>query len=120
MEQSEMRQMLEMIARMEVKMDYNQDKMEAERKTDKAESMAKMERLLADNREMKATIRSGQEELIKAITGVSRESTEACEEKTKALPETTEACPEVTHACLEGEKESTPKETDAVEEPQEV
>jgi hypothetical protein len=69
---------------------------------------------------MMATIRSGQEEMIKAITGVSRESTEACEEKTKPLPETTEACPEVTHACLEEEKESTPKETDAMEEPQEV
>jgi hypothetical protein len=58
--------------------------------------------------------------MIKAITRVSRESTEACEEKTKALPEKTEACPEVKHAWLEGEKESTPKETDAVEEPQVV
>jgi hypothetical protein len=36
------------------------------------------------------------------------------------LGESTEACPEVTHAWMEEEKESTPKETDAVEEPQVV
>jgi hypothetical protein len=66
-------------------------------KANHEESMAKMERLLADNREMKAdnaeskaerkadkekmmaTIRSGQKEMIKAITGASKESTEACE-----------------------------------------
>jgi hypothetical protein len=58
--------------------------------------------------------------MIKAITGASRESTEACEGKTKALPETTKACPEVTPACLEEEKEQTPKETEVVAEQQEV
>jgi hypothetical protein len=40
------------------KMDSNQAESEAVRKADKEESMAKMECLLADNREMKATIRS--------------------------------------------------------------
>jgi hypothetical protein len=88
-------------------------------KANQHETKANQGRTNASLAEMKATIRSGQEEMIKAITGVSRESTEACEEKTKVLPETTEACPEVTHACLEEEKESTPKETYAVEEPQE-
>jgi hypothetical protein len=63
---------------------------------------------------------NNKEEFINAITGASRESAEACDGKTKALPEATEACPEVTHAWLEEEKESTPKETDAVEEPQVV
>jgi hypothetical protein len=66
----------------------NKAELEAVRKADKEESMAKMERLLANNREMKAdkeemmaTIRSGQKEMIKAITGASQESMEACEEK---------------------------------------
>jgi hypothetical protein len=108
------------IGSLERKMDSTQDKMEAGRKADKEESMAKMERLLADNREMKATIRSGQEEMIKAITGASRESTEDCEEKTKALPETTEACPEVTPACLDEEKEQAPEETEVMEKSWEV
>jgi hypothetical protein len=136
MDPREMEQMMgRLLARMEAQMEAerkaelkaNQHEMKAQigglasrMDADKEESMAKMERLLADNREMKATIRSGQKEMINAITGASRESTVACEDKTKALPETTVACPEVTHACLEEEKESTPKETDAVEEPQEV
>jgi hypothetical protein len=78
----------EMMARMEARMDSNQHEMKVQigglasrMDADKAESMIKMERLLADNREMKATIRSGQKEMIKAITGASQESTEACEEK---------------------------------------
>jgi seryl-tRNA synthetase len=71
----------------------------------------------ADKEEMMATIRSGLKEMINAITSDSQESTEACEEKVKALPETTGACPEVTPDCLE-EEEQTPKETEAVEEPQ--
>jgi Ethanolamine utilization protein EutJ (predicted chaperonin) len=100
MEQSEMRQMLEMMAEMKAqigglasRMDVNKAESEAVRKADE-ESMAKMERLLADNREIKAdnaeskaegkadkeemmaTIRRGQEEMIKAITGASQESTE--------------------------------------------
>jgi hypothetical protein len=94
---------------------------------DKEESMAKVERLLADNREIKAdnaemmaTMRRGEEEMIKAITGASQESTEACEVKVKALPEKTEACPEVTHACLEEEKEPAPEESESVAEPEEV
>jgi hypothetical protein len=74
----------------------------------------------ADKEEMKATIRSGQEEMIKVIMGASWESTEACEEKVKALPETTEACPEVTHACLVERKEPAPEETEVVAETEEV
>jgi hypothetical protein len=105
------------------KMDANQLKMETERKADKAELMAKMdssqERTDANLEEMKATIKSGQEEMIKAITGASRESTEACEEKTKALPKMTEACPMKTRACME-EEESAPEETQAVAESREV
>jgi hypothetical protein len=112
MDQNKTDQILELLA----KMNANQAESMARMEANKAESKAERK---ADKEEMKATIRSGQEEMIKAITGVSRKSTEACEEMTKALPETTEACPEVTHACLEEEKESTPKETDAVEEPQE-
>jgi hypothetical protein len=77
------------------------------------------ETMKADKEEIMATIRSGLKEMINAITGDSQESTEACEEKVKALPEMTEACPEVTPACLE-EEEQTPKETEAVEEPQDV
>jgi hypothetical protein len=61
MEQIEMKQMLEILL---AKMDANE---------------TKMERLLAGNREIKAdeemmaTIRRGQEEMIKAITGASQE-----------------------------------------------
>jgi hypothetical protein len=78
------------------------------------------ERTNANPEETKATIRSGQEEMIKAITGASRESKEACEEKTKALPETTEACPEMTPGCLEEEKEQAPEEIEAMEKSWEV
>jgi FAD synthase len=45
----------------QARMEANQAESKAKRKAEKEESMAKMERLLADNREMKATIRSGQE-----------------------------------------------------------
>jgi hypothetical protein len=69
---------------------------------------------------MMAEMKADQEETIKAITGASRESTEACEGNTKALPETTEACPEVTPACLEEEKEQAPEETEATEKSWEV
>jgi hypothetical protein len=82
-------------------------------------------RLDADKAEMKSQIGemmnkmdNNKEEMIKAIMGASRELTEACDGKTKALLEATEACPEVTHAWLKEERESTPKEMDAVEEPQ--
>jgi 4-hydroxy-3-methylbut-2-enyl diphosphate reductase IspH len=78
--------MLEMMAQMNAKMDSNQHEM-------KVQIGGLASRMDVDKEEMKATIRNGQEEMIKAITGVSQESTETCEEKTKALPET---CPEVT------------------------
>jgi hypothetical protein len=80
MEQIRMEQIMEFLK-------ANKAEAEAVRKADKEESMAKMERLLAnreikaDKEEMVATIRSGQKEMIKAITGASQESTEACEEK---------------------------------------
>jgi hypothetical protein len=93
------------------------DKLDAERKADKAETKANQEGMMA---EIKATIKSGHEEMIKSITGASRESTEACEEKTKALLEMTEACPEVTPACLEEEKEQAPERTEAMEKSWEV
>jgi predicted Ser/Thr protein kinase len=51
--------------------------------------MANLDKMDANQHNMEATIRGGQEETIKSITGACRESTEACEEKTKALPETT-------------------------------
>jgi hypothetical protein len=99
------------------RMDADKAEAKREREADKAESKAERK---ADKEEMMARMDNNKEEMIKAITGTSRESTEACDGKTKALLETTEAYPEVTHACLEEEKESTPKETDAVEEPQVV
>jgi hypothetical protein len=103
----------EMMARMEARMDSNQHEI-------KVQIGGLASRMDVDKEEMMSRMDNNKEEMIKAITGASQESTEACEEQTKALPETTEACPEVTHACLEEEKESTPKETDAMEEPQVV
>jgi hypothetical protein len=128
MEQDKTDRILEVLL---ARMDADKAESEAAREADKEELMAKMDKMDADNceskahqeemmAELKATIKSGQQEMIKAIMGASRESMEACKEKTKALPETTEACPEVTPACLEEEEEQTPDETEAVEEPQEV
>jgi hypothetical protein len=70
--------------------------------------------------ESTARMDNNKEEMIKAITGVSRESTQACEEKTDAWLGKTEACREVTHACLEKEREPTPIETEVVADRQEV
>jgi hypothetical protein len=101
---------------------------------DKAEIMAKMDKL-ADGQEelmmsrtetmlmmaeMKSTIRSGQEETIKALREACQEATNCWLGKTKASPETTEACPVKMHACLEEEEKPAPEETEAVAEPQEV
>jgi hypothetical protein len=120
------------------KMDARMDKREADRaelmaklKASHAKYISKMKAIDARRLEMEAnrrermanleaTLRSGHEEMIKAITGASQESTEACEEKTKALPETTEACPEVTPACLKEEKKPAAEETEAVAESREV
>jgi hypothetical protein len=66
--------------------------------TNKRELMANLDKMDANQHNMEATIRGGQEETIKSITG---------------------ACPEVTPACLE-EKEQAPKETEAVEKSWEV
>jgi hypothetical protein len=82
--------------------------------------MANLDKMDANQHNMEATIRGGQEETIKSITGACRESMDVSEEKTKALPETTEACPEMTHACLEEEEEQTPEEMEAMEKPQDV
>jgi hypothetical protein len=66
------------------KMDANEPKIERlmannrEIKADNAESKAERK---AAKEDMMATIRAGQIEMIKAITGVNQESTEACEEK---------------------------------------
>jgi hypothetical protein len=104
--------MKEWMTKMMAKMDSNQERTDAaqrEMKASQEEMMAKMEtseeRTDASLEEMKAIIRSGQEEMIKAITGACREAMEACEG--------------VTHACLE-EKEPAPEETGVVSEPQEV
>jgi hypothetical protein len=81
MEQIEMKQMLEILL---PKMDANEPKMERlladnrEIKADNAESKAERK---AAKEEMRARIRSGQKEMVKAIMGASQESTEACEEK---------------------------------------
>jgi hypothetical protein len=81
--------------------------------------MAKMERLLADNREMKADkeemmarMDNNKEEMIKAIMGASQESTEACEDKMDAWLGKTEACGEVTR--LFGGREGTNSKRDRV------
>jgi hypothetical protein len=97
------------------RMDVDKAESKAERKADKAEMKASQEKLME---EMKPTIRSDREEMIKAITGASREATEACGEKTKALPGTMEACPVKMEACLE--KESASEATEVVEESREV
>jgi hypothetical protein len=57
--------------------------------TNKRKLMANLYKMGANQHNMEATIRGGQEEMIKSIMGACRESMEACEEKTKALPETT-------------------------------
>jgi chromosome segregation ATPase len=56
-------------------------------KANNAESMAKMECLLADNREMKATIRSGQEETRAAINSIRSELEEKINAQTQGLRE---------------------------------
>jgi hypothetical protein len=102
MDQNTMEQLMEFmktqIGTLERKMDFNQDKMEAEMKADKEELMAKIdssqERTDANLEEMKAEINAWLGEM-KTWRGV-------------------------THACQEEKKESTPKETKALEEPQEV
>jgi hypothetical protein len=53
-------------------------------------------------------------EKIKAEMKASHQKKDSCLGKTKASPETTEACPVKTEA----EREPTPKEIEAVEEPQ--
>jgi hypothetical protein len=75
---------------------------------DKAESMAKMERLLVNNRETKAY-----HERMMAKMDAWLGKTEACQEAT-------EACEERTEACLEQEKKPAPEEPKAMEEPQDV
>jgi tRNA U34 5-carboxymethylaminomethyl modifying GTPase MnmE/TrmE len=79
-------------------------KMDADRKADKEESKA-------DKEEMMATIRSCQEETIKALREACREATNSWLGKTKACREATETCEGNTEAFLE-EKKSAPKETD--------
>jgi hypothetical protein len=99
MEQTEMEQILELLKSQIA----GQARRDAKMETDRKELMTRME---ASQHDIKATIRRGQKELIKAIKGAS--------------PETRGACPEVTPACLEKEEEQAPEETEAVEEPQEV
>jgi hypothetical protein len=84
-------------AEMMAKMDSNQEMI--------ARMMAGQERTNANLEEMKATVRSGQEEMIKALMVACREATEGCE---GVMP-----------ACLE-EKEPAPEATEVVSEPQEV
>jgi hypothetical protein len=73
--------------------------------TNKRKLMANLDKMDANQHNMEATIRGGQEETVKSITGACREATEACEG--------------VTHACLE-KKEPTPEETEAMEKAWEV
>jgi hypothetical protein len=132
MDPSEVKQMMEhLMARMNENQARRDAKLDADNKDLNVQIGGLASKMdadrMADKEVMMATIRRGQEEMIKAITGASRESTEACEEKVKALPETTEAypetteaCPEVTPACLRGEKESAPEKPESVAEPKEV
>jgi hypothetical protein len=87
MEQNTMEQLMEFmetqIGSLERKMDSNQDKMEAERKADKAEMMARMEAKMDSNQEKTGTainsLRSALEGAIK-----TRVEVKACREATHA------------------------------------
>jgi hypothetical protein len=72
----------------------DKEESKAERKADKEETMAKMERLLADNREIKAdnaemmaTIRSCQEETIKALREAFLEEKGSAPEEPESVAE---------------------------------
>jgi hypothetical protein len=115
MEQNTMEQLMEFmkaqigglasdLAKMNAKMDSNQDKTEAERKADKEESKANQEGIIA---EMK---------VIQLKMDANRRERKAHREEMRA--EMDAWLGGVTHACLE--KEPTPEETEAVEEPQKV
>jgi hypothetical protein len=92
MDQSKLEEMMEFLKAIERKREADKAELKANQyemkaqigglasrmDVDKAESKAERK---ADKEEMMATIRSGQKEMIKAITRASQESTEACEEK---------------------------------------
>jgi hypothetical protein len=96
--QTKMEQMMEhLLAKMKAN---NEEVMKS--RADTTLMMAKME---SSQEEMKAAIRRGQEERIKALKGACREATNAWLGETKASPETTEAHEGRTEACLEKSQE---------------